>query len=91
MERYQAFSVNLRMLKFFEHYMNLDENVDVVSSVGISINKNIKIDLMIVNDDMINDLASEFKKHLEKEGCVQKKMSLRDIWVMIVRILIILN
>jgi hypothetical protein len=91
MERYQAFSVNLRMLKFFEHYINLDENVDVVSGVGISINKNIKIDLMIINDDMINDLASEFKKHLEEEGCVQKKMSLRDIWVMIVRILIILN
>ena len=71
--------------------MNVDENVDVVPSVGASINENVNVDLTVVNDDMVDDLASEFKKHLEEEGCVQKKMRLRGIWVMIVRILMILN
>jgi hypothetical protein len=61
------------LLRLFEHYMNVDENVDVVPSVGTSINENVNVDLTVVNDDMVDDLASEFKKHLEEEGCVQKK------------------
>jgi hypothetical protein len=68
--------------------MNVDENVEVVHSVGNSINENVNVDLMVVNDDMLNDLASQFKKHLEEEGGVKKKLRLR---VMIVRILMILN
>jgi hypothetical protein len=28
---------------------------------------------MVVNDYMLDDLASQFKKHLEEEGGVQKK------------------
>jgi hypothetical protein len=34
---------------------------------------------MVVNDDMLDDLASQFKKYLKKEGSVQKKMRLRGI------------
>ena len=30
-------------------------------------------DLMVVNDYMLDDLASQFKKHLEEEGGVKKK------------------
>jgi len=72
--------------------MNVDENVEVVPSVGTSINANVNVDLTVVNDDMLDDLASQFKKHLEEEGCVQKKkLRLRGIWVMIVKILMILN
>jgi hypothetical protein len=49
-------------------------------------------DLMVVNDYMLDDLASQFKKHLEEEGGVKKKKKrLRGIWVMIVKILMILN
>jgi hypothetical protein len=40
---------------------------------------------------MLDDLASQFKKHLEEEGGVKKKKRLRGIWVMIVKILMILN
>jgi hypothetical protein len=40
---------------------------------------------------MLDDLASQFKKYLKKEGSVQKKMRLRGIWVMTVKILMILN
>ena len=61
------------LLKLFEHYMNVDENVKVVHSVGASINENDNVDLMVVNDDIFDDLASQFKKHLEEEGGVQKK------------------
>ena len=61
------------LLRLFEHYMNVDENVEVVHSVGTSINENVNVDLTVVNDDMLDDLASQFKKHLKKEGCVQKK------------------
>jgi hypothetical protein len=46
---------------------------------------------MVVNDDMLDDLASQFKKHLEEESGVQKKIRLKGIWVMIVRIRMILN
>jgi hypothetical protein len=28
---------------------------------------------MVINDDMLDDLASQFKKYLEEEGSVQKK------------------
>jgi hypothetical protein len=92
-EEAENFTIKVKntLLRLFEHYMNVDENVDVVPSVGTSINENVNVDLMVVNDDMVDDLASEFKKHLEEEGCVKKKMRLRGIWVMIVRILMILN
>jgi hypothetical protein len=53
--------------------MNVDENVEVVHSVGTSINEDVNIDLMVVNDYMLDDLASQFKKYLEEEGGVQKK------------------
>ena len=61
------------LLRLFEHYMNVDENVEVVHSVGTSINENVNVDLMVVNDDMLDDLASQFKKHLEEGVSVQKK------------------
>lgn len=51
--------------RLFEHYMNVDENVEVVHGVGTSINENVNVDLMAINDDMLDDLAPEFKKHLE--------------------------
>ena len=92
-EEVENFTIKVKdtLLRLFEHYMNVDENVEIVHSVGTSINENVNVDLTVVNDDMVDDLASEFKKHLEEEGCVQKKMRLRGIWVMIVRILMILN
>jgi hypothetical protein len=41
---------------------------------------------------MPDDLASQFKKHLEEEDDVERnKKRLIGIWVMIVRILIIIN
>ena len=46
------------LLRLFEHYMNVDENVEVIHSVGTSINENVNVDLMVVNDDMLDDLAS---------------------------------
>ena len=67
------------LLRLFEHYMNVDENVEVVHGVGTSINENVNVDLMVINDDMLDDLASQFKKHLEEKGGVQKKMRLRGI------------
>ncbi|KAJ6962265.1 zinc finger BED domain-containing protein RICESLEEPER 2-like [Populus alba x Populus x berolinensis] len=67
------------LLRLFEHYINVDENDEVVHSVVTSINENVNVDLMAVNDDMLDDLASEFKKHLEEERGAQKKMRLRGI------------
>jgi len=74
-EEVENFTIKVKntLLKLFEHYMNVDENVEVVPSVGTSINENVNVDLTMVNDDMLDDLASQFKKHLEKEGGVQKK------------------
>jgi hypothetical protein len=88
-EEAENFTIKVKdtLLRLFEHYMN----VKVVPSVGTSINENVNVDLTVVNDDMLDDLASQFKKHLVEEGCVKKKMRLRGIWVMIVRILMILN
>ena len=92
-EEAENFTIKVKdtLLRLFEHYMNVDENVEVVDSVVTSINENVNVDLMAVNDDMLDDLASEFIKHLEEEGGVKKKKRLRGIWVMIVRILMILN
>jgi len=60
------------LLRLFEQYMNINENVEVVHSVGTSINEDVNVDLIVVNDDMLDDLISQFKKHLEEEGGVQK-------------------
>jgi len=92
-EEVENFTIKVKdtLLRLFEHYMNVDENVEIVHSVGTSINENVNVDLMVVNDDMLDDLASQFKKHLEEKDGVKKKMRLRGIWVMIVRILMILN
>eukprot|EP00258_Populus_trichocarpa_P022730 XP_024438749.1 zinc finger BED domain-containing protein RICESLEEPER 2-like [Populus trichocarpa] len=74
-EEAENFTIKVKdtLLRLFEHYMNVDENVEVVHGVGTSINENVNVDLMVVNDDMLDDLASQFKKHLEEEGGVQKK------------------
>jgi len=45
------------LLRLFENYMNVDDDVEVVHSVGTSINEDVNVDLMVV-DDMLDDLAS---------------------------------
>jgi hypothetical protein len=74
-EEAENFTIKVKdaLIRLFEHFMNVDENVEVVHSVGTSKNENVNVDLMVVNDDMLGDLASQFKKHLEEEGGVQKK------------------
>jgi len=74
-EEVENFTIKVKdtLLRLFEHYMNVDENIEVVHNVGTSINENVNVDLMVVNDDMLDDLASQFKKHLEEEGNVKKK------------------
>jgi hypothetical protein len=47
-------------------------DVEVVHSVGTSINEDVNVDLMVV-DDMLDDLASQFKKYLEEKGGVERK------------------
>jgi len=64
------------LLRLFEYYMNVDENVEVVHRVGTSINKDVNVDLMVVDDDMLDDLTSPLKKHLKEEGGVQRKNEL---------------
>jgi hypothetical protein len=49
--------------------MNVDEKAKVIHNVWTGINKHVNVDLMVVND-MLNDLASQFKKHLEEESSV---------------------
>ena len=72
LKRLKIFTIKVKntLLRLFEYYMNVDENVDVVPSVGTSKNENVNVDLTMVNDDMLDDLASQFKKHLEEEGGV---------------------
>ena len=60
------------LLRLFENYMNVDEDVEVVYNVGSSINEDVNVDLMVV-DDMLDDLTSQFKKHLEEKGGVERK------------------
>jgi len=71
-EEGENFTIKVKdtLLRLFEHYMNINENVEVVHSVGTSINEDVNVDLIVVNDDMLDDLASQFKKHLEEEGGV---------------------
>ena len=59
-EEAKIFTIKVKdtLLRLFEHYMNVDENVKVVHNVGTSINENVNVDLMVVNDDMLDDLAS---------------------------------
>jgi len=73
-EETENFTIKVKdtLLRLFEHYMNVDENIEVIHSIGTSINENVNVDLMVINDDMLDDLASQFKKHLEEEGSVQK-------------------
>ena len=63
LKRLKIFTIKVKntLLRLFEYYMNVDENVDVVPSVGTSKNENVNVDLTVVNDDMVDDLASEFK------------------------------
>jgi hypothetical protein len=70
-EEAENFTIKVKdtLIRLFVHYMN----VKVVRSVGTSINENVSVDLIVVNDDMMDDLTSQFKKHLEEEGGVQKK------------------
>jgi hypothetical protein len=74
-EETENFTIKVKdtLLRLFEHYMNVDENIEVIHSIGTSINENVNVDLMVINDDMLDDLASQFKKYLEEEGSVQKK------------------
>ena len=60
------------LLRLFENYMNVDEDVEVVHNVGSSINEDVNVDIMVV-DDMLDDLTSQFKKHLEEKGGVERK------------------
>ena len=55
------------LLRLLEYYMNVDKDVEVIYNVWSDINKDVDVDLMVV-DDMLDDLASQFKKHLEEEG-----------------------
>jgi len=64
--------VNDTLLRLFDNYMNVDDDVEVVHSVGTSINEDFNVDLMVV-DDMLDDLASQFKKYLEEKGGVERK------------------
>jgi hypothetical protein len=70
-EEVENFTMKVKdtLLRVFEYYIN----VEVVHSVGTSINEDVNIDLMVVDDDMLDDLASQFKKYLEEEGGVQRK------------------
>jgi hypothetical protein len=70
-EEVENFTMKIKdtLLRVFEYYIN----VEVVHSVGTSINEDVNIDLMVVDDDMLDDLASQFKKYLEEEGGVQRK------------------
>jgi len=61
------------LLRLFEYYMNVDESIEVVHRVGTSINEDVNVDLMVVDDDMLDDLTSPFKKHLKEKGGVQRK------------------
>ena len=74
-EKAENFTIKVKdtLLRLFEHYLNVDENFEVANSVGTSVNENVNVDLIVVNDDMLDDLPSQFKKHLEEEGGVQKK------------------
>jgi hypothetical protein len=58
-EEGENFTIKVKdtLLRLFEHYMNINENVEVVHSVGTSINEDVNVDLMVV-DDMLDDLAS---------------------------------
>jgi len=60
------------LLRLYEYYMKVDEDVEIVHRVGTSINEDVNIDLMVV-DDMLDNLTSQFKKHLEEEGGVERK------------------
>ena len=73
-EEAKNFTIKVKdtLLRFFENYMNVDKDVEVVHSVGTSINEDVNIDLMVV-DYILDDLASQFKKHLKQEGGVERK------------------
>jgi len=73
-EEAKNFTIKVKdtLLRLFENYMNVDEDVEVVYSVGTSINEDVNIDLMVV-DYILNNLASQFKKHLKEEGGVERK------------------
>jgi len=38
--------------------MDVDENVEVIHSIVTSINEYFNVDLMVVNNDILDDLAS---------------------------------
>jgi hypothetical protein len=56
--------------------MNVDEDVKVVHSVGIDISEDVNVDSMMV-DDRLNDLASQFEKHLEEKDDVERKKEVK--------------
>jgi len=48
------------LLRLFKNYMKVDEDVEVVHRVGTSINEDLNIDLMVV-DDMLDNLLLNLK------------------------------
>jgi len=68
------------LLRLYEYYMKVDEDVEIVHDAEISRNKHdVNVDSIVIYD-MSNDLTFQFKKHLKEEDDVErKKKRLRGI------------
>ena len=73
-EEAENFTIKVKdtLLRLFEHYMNVDENVEVVHRVGTSINEDVNVDLMVVDDDMLDDFSIK-KTFKGRRRCPKKK------------------
>jgi len=61
-EKAKIFTIKVKdtLLRLFKNYMKVDEDVEVVHRVGTSINEDLNIDLMVV-DDMLDNLLLNLK------------------------------
>jgi hypothetical protein len=68
------------LLRLYEYYMKVDEEVEIVHDAEIIRNKHdVNVDSIMIYD-MSNDLTFQFKKHLKEEDDVEeKKIRLRGI------------
>jgi hypothetical protein len=61
-EKAKIFTMKVKdtLLRLIKNYMKVDEDVEVVHRVGTSINEDLNIDLMVV-DDMLDNLLLNLK------------------------------
>lgn len=92
-EKAKSFTKNVRdtLLRLYDYYIMVDEGVKVMQDVATSRNKNdVNVDSMVLMICQMTWLLNS-KNNQRSKMVWREKIRLRGIWVMVKRILLIIN